>query len=430
MSGQRLKFVLARGGEVLLAVLLVLVFFFSFMGLLSLTFPEGTSLADLMRSGQPVAGLPQPSARQLDLGQPGETAQGAIALLSSVHREVKDKPSDAITWSDSRPGQKLGDYHSVQTFERSRATIRFSESTEMSLDENSLVVLRKSESLPSENRKRASLIVLGGTLQGRIAVGRGESTVVEVQAATEAARLRAEASSGNAAQFAVTVNGNHSSTFSVFGGSAQVVSAQGAIVVAPNQSVTVSAGGAFGPVLPLPPAPQPIAPQNGARQLYRSSRTRVQFQWAAPEPAEGYVLTVARDPAFLDQVASESAAEPAFTLGNLRAGRYYWRVRGVRAGLDGPESPTREFAIIQDRRPPALTVSFPDRIIDREKVVLRGTTVPSAKVFAGGEEAAVDDTGRFTVRLNLKRGVNVVVVEAVDEIGNVSYRSSIINANY
>ena len=128
----------------------------------------------------------------------------------------------------------------------------------------------------------------------------------------------------------------------------------------------MGAGGDLGPILPLPPAPQPVAPTDGARQLYRSSRTRVRFMWAPPEPAEAYVLTVARDRGFLDRVAIESAAAPEFTLGNLRAGRYYWRVHGVRAGLDGPESPTRELTIVQDRRPPPLTVTFPARTIERD----------------------------------------------------------------
>ncbi|HEU4402059.1 MAG TPA: hypothetical protein VFT43_08130 [Candidatus Polarisedimenticolia bacterium] len=425
-----LRFLFTRGGEALLAVALVLVFFFSFMALLSLTFPEGTSLTDLMRSGQPVRGRARPAVRQVDVGQPDDLSSGAVALLSSVHREVKDKPPDAIAWSDSRSGLPLGDYHSVQTFELSRATITFSEDAEMKLGENSLVVVRRLESLSSGSRKRASLLVLDGTLQGHLAVGRLEGPIVEIEAATDAARLRADSSSGKATQFAVSVNDNRSSTFSVFGGSAQVVSDRGTLVVAPNQSVTVSAEGTFGPVLPLPPAPAPVAPQDGARQLYRSSRTRVEFRWSAPAPEEGYVLTVARDRGFLDQVASESAGGPVFTLGNLRAGRYYWRVRAVRAGLEGPESATREFVIVQDRRPPPLAVTFPGHSVAQQEILLRGTTSPGTKVSAAGQEATADGNGRITFRLGLKRGVNVVVVEAADEIGNVTYRSSIVNANY
>ncbi len=422
----------ARGGEVALAVVLVLGFFFSFMGLLSLAFPEGTSLTDLMRSGEPAVQGAQPRSRSVALNQSGVEEEGTetIALLTRVNREVKDKPSNAITWSDSRPGLPLGDYHSVQTFGRSRATIAFSEESEMRLGENSLVVVRKPAKQAGDERRRASLIVLDGTLQGRIAVGRGGGPVVEIEAATQSARLRAEASTGKPTKFAITVNDNQSSTFSVFGGSAQVVSPRGSITVAPNQSVTVSVDGVFGPALPLPPAPKPMVPQDDARQFYRSTRARTEFRWEASEQADGYVLTVARDPGFLDLVASESAVEPGFTLGNLRAGHYYWRVRAVLAGLEGPESETRGFVIVHQRKPPSLTVEFPDSVVRQPELVLQGKTTPRSKVLVRGAEATVDGAGRFTARINLKRGVNLVVVEAIDEIGNVSFKSGVINATY
>ena len=51
MIGRFVRYVVSRSAEVLFAVGLVLGFFLVFMGLLSLTFPQGTSLGDLMRSG-------------------------------------------------------------------------------------------------------------------------------------------------------------------------------------------------------------------------------------------------------------------------------------------------------------------------------------------------------------------------------------------
>lgn len=45
------RFLITRGAEIVFAVGLVIGFFLVFMGLLSLSFPQGTSLADLMCSG-------------------------------------------------------------------------------------------------------------------------------------------------------------------------------------------------------------------------------------------------------------------------------------------------------------------------------------------------------------------------------------------
>ena len=429
MIGRRIRDLVARGGEAMLAVVLALGFFLCFMGLLSFVFPTGTSLADLMRSEGLLGDGPAGAGSLLDLEHPGGGVESAVAVLSSVRRQVKDRPADAVAWSEARPGRRLGSHHAVQTAERSQATIRFGESSEMILDENSLVIVKGSDLVPSENRRRASLIVLGGTLRARVAAGGTETLTLEVEAGTAAVHLRTDAPPGKAADFTVQVNDDRSSTFSVFAGGARVVSGRGTTAIAPNQSVTIGPQGLIGPVLLLPPAPEPIAPPPGSSQLYPSSRARVAFRWSAPEGADGWRLAVARDLGFRDLVADERVAEPAFTLGNLRAGRYYWRVRSVRGELEGPDGPIRDFTLHQDRRPPALTVNFPAGVAHRREIVLSGMTEPGTRVFVGDEEVRVDAAGRFTHTLKLKRGVNIVVVQAQDDIGNITYRSGVVNAN-
>jgi hypothetical protein len=421
---------LKRGGEAILAIALVLAFFLAFMGLLSLVFPAGTSLADLMRSEGLIGGGPARAGSSLGLDHPADVAGPVVAVLSNVRRQVKDKPADAVAWSDARAGLKLGSQHAVQTAERSQATIRFSESGEMVLDENSLVILKRADLVPSENRRRASVIVIGGTLRAHLVAGRAEALTIEVETGTETARLRSDASPGKAADIAVRVNDDRSSTFSVLTGGARVSSERGTVAIAPNQSVTVDPRGLIGPVLPLPPAPRSIEPAPGSSQSHHSSRARVAFRWSAPEGTDGWRIAVARDPGFKDVVADERVAEPAFTLGNLRAGRYYWRVRSLHGDLEGPDGATRDFILRQDRRPPELSVSFPEGVVLRAEIILGGRTEPGTRVFVGEEEARVDAAGRFTITLRLKRGVNIVVVQAEDDIGNVTYRSRVVNASY
>jgi Glucodextranase, domain B len=425
-----IRTILARGGETLLAVGLALAFFLTFMGLLSLVFPAGTSLADLMRSGEPIGGLAADGGGRPEIETAATTPGDSIAVLSRVRRNVKDRPADAIAWSDARAGLRLGNYHSVQTYDRSQATIRFAEAGDMTLGENTLVILKSAERLDADSRSRASLLVLGGTLRGRIAVGRAEAMTIEIEAATKAARLRSNTAPGQATEFSVKVHDDHSSSFTVLAGKAQVVAAGGAVTVAPSHAVTVDAQGAIGPIVALPPAPEPDAPAPAARQRFHSSRARIEFRWSLPAGTDAAVITVARDAALRDVIAEERVAGTAYTLGNLRPGRYHWRVRSLRGDLEGGASAVRDFTLVQDRRPPALTVAFPQGSVDRSEVELTGTTEPGTKVYVGGEAAQIDAAGRFTYRLRLKRGVNIVVVEAEDDTGNVAYRSHIINASY
>ena len=61
---------------------------------------------------------------------------------------------------------------------------------------------------------------------------------------------------------------------------------------------------------------------------------------------------------------------------------------------------------------------------------MRGVTEPGARLFVDGRSSVAAADGSFEVAVELQRGVNVVVVEAVDVAGNVSYRSELVNAKY
>jgi hypothetical protein len=73
-------------------------------------------------------------------------------------------------------------------------------------------------------------------------------------------------------------------------------------------------------------------------------------------------------------------------------------------------------------------VAFPTGVVAGDSFVLTGSTEPGMKVLVGGLPAAVDPDGRFAYRVGLKPGVNVVVVESMDEVGNVAYRSRTVNS--
>ncbi len=446
MIGRLTRLLLGRGAEILLAVAIVLGFFLGFMGLFSISFPQGTSLGDLMRSGRAAdrgsaAGSPR---FELD-GDESIEGEPFVALLSHIHRSVKDKPSDAIAWTDARAGSQLGEYHAVQTFDRSRATITFSEDSALTLNENSLIIVKSTRHDAHRNMRRASLIVLDGELRGSIAISDRESVSVEIEAATESARIRSDAGPGTRTEFTVRVNEDRSSTFSVLDGSAEVTSASGSMIVGSNSAVTVDEGGALGPVVSLPPAPALVDPRNGNRERIRSSRARLTFRWSAgsapPPGAPGepgraatgetsYVLRVARDRRFRDVVHQEIVPGFESILGNFRDGEYHWRVSARRGALEGPPSPPRTFRVVRDRREPDLTVDFPDGVVDRSNVVLTGRVEPGTRVIIADQEVVVDPSGAFSHTVPLERGVNVIVVEAIDEAGNVTYRSRAVNARY
>jgi len=59
---------------------------------------------------------------------------------------------------------------------------------------------------------------------------------------------------------------------------------------------------------------------------------------------------------------------------------------------------------------------------------LHGETDPGARVFVGKSSCAVAADGTFEAQVALSRGVQIVVVQAVDVLGNVAYASRMIAA--
>ena len=66
----------------------------------------------------------------------------------------------------------------------------------------------------------------------------------------------------------------------------------------------------------------------------------------------------------------------------------------------------------------------------QQRYLLKGVTEPGALVFVGGAPVLTSPSGEFEWELELKHGINIVVVEAVDEAGNVAYQSSHIQGKF
>jgi len=79
--------------------------------------------------------------------------------------------------------------------------------------------------------------------------------------------------------------------------------------------------------------------------------------------------------------------------------------------------------VVQDQEPPTLQVQFPPKTIHSESYTLCGKAEPGARVFVGGRRVRTTRTGEFRYNLKLRPGTNVIVVEAIDAVNNVAYRS-------
>jgi len=262
----------AGASETVFTVVQVVVFFLAFMALLMLSFPRGSGLnnlyGDLLK--------PRASRSELALGGPGAGGvEEFIAVLSEVHRSVKERPADAIAWVNASQGLDIVDRHAIQTLDRSSATISFGAAGVLEMGENSVVVVRHPDRSRAARDRRASLVVLGGVVRGTIGSDLGEG--VEIVTAQGTTRLQAEGP--DAASFAVSVNADQSSTLSVFSGVAEIDVAGESLRIEPNHAVTLLSDGTVEGPTRIPDASSLLTPAEGQRIVYGAHAREIFFRW-------------------------------------------------------------------------------------------------------------------------------------------------------
>jgi hypothetical protein len=419
----KLRTVLGRLIEAVLALGLVLVCFGVFLAILGLSFPQGTALASLVD----YAGLTREVATSgrfdLGIGRITDEPPAFSARVVEVLRRVKQKPAGAITWADARSGSRLGDRHAVQSFARARAVIAFDHGSELTLDENTLIVIRDRRATLTSSAS-AAIVIMEGALSGRIVTGADAETL---SIATRGASMSLDATD-LPSEFVVTVGEDQAATYTVYDGTATVQVGDDVVTVRANEAVTVDAEGRPGPVVSLPDAPTPTVPDPQRSVYFRSQPPRIGFDWTTTRDTDAYRFELAHDERFLDLVHTARLSEPHFIHGNLKAGTYHWRVRALRGPAPGPPSRPRRITLVQDLEPPELVVDFPHAVREDGRVTLRGRVEPGSVVFVGDERLTTQDSGEFEYAFNARNGPNLLVLEAVDAAGNITYRSGTVHA--
>ena len=412
-----------RSLETVLALILVLVFFSAFLSILNAVFPSGAGLRELMRSERK-PGSP------LD-GSPG--AGGALELaahLTAMRNQVKSRSASEIAWGKATEGMALRDRDAIQTLDRSNATITFDDSNYLDMGQNSLVIIQRLEEDPALKERRTFLLMVEGDLRGRIAGARDSAVRIEVATPGAVTRIQRTPASEGELKFKISVHPDRSSTIAVYEGFADVV-AQGQIVrVGANQSTVVKVDEAPAALETLPASPVLDAPADGGRVYYRDLPPRIQFAWSALPGAKAYHFILARDPAFRSIVDEDFPAPPRLSHGNLRTGTYYWRVSGLDGTREGAFSRPRDLEVTQDREPPFLEVRLPPATTQENSFRLAGRTEPGARILVGGERVPTNEAGEFEYEMKFRPGINLVIVQAVDPAGNVSFRSQMVNLKF
>jgi hypothetical protein len=399
---------------------LTLVFFATLLVLMSRILPSATDLGDLWTANQSPSSQDRPASLAGSLAGFAESSVWKNVSLSVLDNEVMRKESNSVAWRPAKSGVALAEGDGIQTTREGMAVVAFDRKNHLRIGRNSLVILRKPEaSGPSRQRPATSFSVVSGEMWGSFSGGTEAPIEVDLPSSGIATRVETHTPS----QFKVTVLNDKRSAIAIYDGSARVNTGGKTVALRENEYVVVDSSGVPSTPKRLLAAPAPLHPRRSERRTYREFPPNIVFQWRPVERADEYRLVIARDPGFRQVVVDERLSEPSYSIGSLAHGEYWWTVSSIDAGVDGPPSAPTNLSMVEDRRPPELSVTRADARSSDDALVLEGRSEPGARVFVAGTPAVVQDDGRFRSVTPLKPGINLVVVEAVDEAGNTAYRS-------
>ena len=428
-AGGRLRHMATAGTEIVISVLVALAFFAVFMLGMSVLIPSGLTLSEVVQPGSRSDASPHNFTASLDgLGNLGERLNPAAAMLTVLNTQVMRKNVDGIVWGAVPSGTALREGDAVQTTRDGTALLTFSRGKRLQLEQNSLMIVRVSRDEAESVNPTPSVHVMMGEVWGNVAREGEERASVNV--ASPGAETEVTPADGKSAQFRLAVRKDKTSVLSVYRGSAEVVAQGRTVHVAANQFVSMDSLRGVAVPASLPASPALVAPDGGATFSYRELSPRVEFRWGPVPGADGYRLLVSHSPEFQGVVIDQRVVTTGFTYGNFKSGPYYWRVSALKAGAEGASSQPRAVVVSNVQRPPALKVEFPAAVWNADQCTVRGTTEPGIRIVVAGEKVVTDASGRFEGVVKLKRGFNVVVVEATDRVGNTAYKSKVIEAKF
>jgi len=429
----RLKSLATTMMEWMATIVAVLAFFLFLIWGADFILPEGTSLINL--DGRDNT---EQDARYSDgdivlsseasVLAPGERV---AAILSEAHETVKHKSAKSISWINALKGMDLFDQDAVKTASASHAVIKFDETNVLQLGPDSLVIIRQLVDDPWLRERRSALVIMEGELRGTMLASLSKKTAnVEVIIPGGVARISRNKDSAEKIDYKIKVNPDQSTSVVVFQGVAEVEAQNQKVALRANQVTVVIKGAAPTKPVILPDEARIVSPVDDSVAYYRDFPQEIRFSWGKTKQGR-YRIMIARDDVFKDVVLDETVTANEFIHGDLHHGRYFWRVASVTVdGTEGQFSKIHRLTIIQDMLPPLLNVNYPQNAVASELYILDGSVEPGATLIINGKQVSSDDQGRFEVEVKLKKGINIVVAQAVDAAGNATFVSERVSRDF
>jgi len=351
-------------------------------------------------------------------------AKIGTSTLSQAHfvyldGTVKVKKANSNNWITANYDTALEKGDVVQTTTEGMAKIVFTDGTNYTVKQDSLIVVEEN-STNKEQQTNVAVQVSTGTVDLTTATFT-EGSKSEVRVAGAAARLAPESSASVKSDPA---KDQHEILLKK--GSADVIRGGEIVKLADLEKVAFKSQD---PAKKMERAkailpPTLVSPSNMSPIFMGGNTGSVQFSWTAVQRGRQYHIRLSKSPYFTSLLMDQRLENTNLAVTGLAPGAYYWAVQAIdENGKESAESEKNRFTIVpKTASKTTLALSLTDFIQHGKMVEVIGKTEPGARVMVNGQEVPVvradGSFNHFTAPL--PPGENVITVTAQDSKGGVN----------
>ena len=403
--------------SVILAVVAVLL---AVAVLLHFAFPEATNAGMKAANHFTLDLLEKVAGSGVDPGADHTLAAGAQqAHFTNLDGTVRVKKANSNAWVKADYSLPLDKGDVVQTASEGLAKVVFSDGTNYTIKQDSLIVIEEN-SANDHQQTNVAVNVSTGTVD--LSTGtymQGSKSQVIVAGAT--ASLAPE----SAAQ---VHNDPKSDQHEILlkKGTGEIQRNGETVQLADWEKVSFQTDSPRMARLKEVGPPTPISPANMAPIFAQSGQERtVEFSWTKMANAVGYRLRVSKNPYFSSLVVDQRVDKAETKIGGLSEGAYYWAVQSYdQEGKESVESEKNRFTILPRGKNPqsVMTLDLEPFVQHGHVLEVRGKTEPDARVMVNGREVPLINTdGSFRYFTPpLTNGESVITVTAQNANGGVN----------
>ncbi|HVG38485.1 MAG TPA: FecR domain-containing protein [Pyrinomonadaceae bacterium] len=307
----------------------------------------------------------------------------------------------------------------VQTQADARARIQLADGSTLVVRPNSVVTVRDSSGIGAGERPNVRVAVDRGQINVKTQQqAAGASNVVETRQTHNRLAPQTGASFG--------VRDDNTEDIRISTGSVETSTRDGQqTIVRGGEYLYINQAGQVARREHLLNAPQTSSPKD-LETLYVGANNKagatLRWQQSAPNFPGAYRVEVATSPFFVAAgkvVERGKLAGEELTVGELRPGVYFWRVRAEGAtGQTSEWSEPQKFFVSQREGNRSVSASdFAVEYVAGTVYLVRGVTQPGNTVRSGGRKTAASSDGSFQMQLAIPRGAREFVLETEDPQG-------------